>query len=768
MQDNFQTNDQADQSYDWAAYYESAYHELREKNIQAVLKIDQEQNSVETLTNALHFINGNRFWNAMTPVRRICDRIDAIRHPAPAVATEELIDRYEKEVFELKHRYQMWVQKVEPTRMEFYTNESCVEKSYTNENASCLDAFYFVKLEEGTISEQASRVWAYYLAKYPDAVLAYADEDFLAEEQRMEPWFKPCWSPETLLAFFYFGSYFAIRKTQVHQYMDETAFLKLCKEAADHDMDALVKLYELVLQCSHLCDDKQIVHVGEVLFHRIFDTYTEEQLQLVTANRNWDRLQRIEAVLQKQLECGSYMWGFEAAFNDMKVAYLTEHGVKAHMETAMDPAAYHVVYDVDEPLVSVVILSKDHPDVLELCLKSLRERTEYKNLELIVVDNGSNEENKTCVETLKNKYRFNYLYTPMDFNFSAQCNMGVEISTGELILLLNDDVEVFEKSWLTKMVGQAMQDGIGAVGARLLYAGTNKIQHAGITNLAVGPSHKLIACPDDINYYYGRNRVTYNMLGVTAACLLVKREKYQEICGLNEDMRVAYNDVDFCFKLYEKGYRNVLRNDAVLYHYESFSRGLDAMDRQKWTRLLAEKKRLYDAHPTLKGQDPYYHELLADDSSQYRINYRIDAEDKNKFASLKRFDASKLAKENFEPLKLQVDKAELQLHEEDEKPDYYCVSGWSYFHGDDQCKYKKHLLFKNQKSEIWDGLFFIEYRKDVEEMLFAEKNVATAGFCTRFVKGSLESGVYEIGMLYEDVMSGKTYVTWSEKTLEII
>lgn len=762
MQNNNQTHNRADQSYDWAAYYESAYHTLKEENIQTVLKIDQEQNSVDTLTQALQFISGNRFWKLMTPVRTVCDKIDVVRHPAPVDASTDLMAQYEKDAFALKHRYQMWVREEEPKRMAPYTQDS------VSDDDSLVSEYYFVSVEEGCESDIAGKVWNQWLKMHPDAVLAYTDEDFIAEDFRMQPWLKPDWSPETLLSFFYFGSYFAIRKENVLQYMKEDEFLELCDRVAKQDKTAFGRLYELVLKCCFSCEPEQILHINEILFHRTFDAYTEEELQAITANRNWDRLQRIEAVLQDRMERGLFMRGCEPALDDMKAAFLSTQGINAHMEGAMDPAIHHVVYDVGQPLVSVVILSKDHPDVLELCLKSLRERTDYENLELIVVDNGSNDTNKSQVEELKIKYKFNYIYKPMDFNFSAQCNIGVQEASGELILLLNDDIEVFEKSWLRRMVGQAMQEGIGAVGARLLYAGTNKIQHAGITNLEVGPSHKLIAQPDDVNYYFGRNQVTYNMLGVTAACLLVKREKYQEISGLNVDMKVAYNDVDFCFKLYEAGYRNVLRNDAVLHHYESLSRGLDAVNLEKWERLLSEKRRLYENHPALKGKDPYYHELLADDSSEYRINYKIDAENKNKFASLNKIDASKLAKAETHDLNLQVDHAEFVLHEEDENPDYYWVSGWSYLHGDDQCKYKKHLLFLNQKSEIWEGLFFIEYRKDVEEMLFAEKNVGTAGFCSRFVKGSLEPGSYKIGMLYEDMMSRKKYITWSDKTLDII
>lgn len=779
-QEHNQKHNQADRSYDWAAYYESAYHALKEKNIQTVLEIDREQNSVGTLTDAMQFITGNRFWQVMSPVRKVCDLLDAVCHPATKPASAEQTEAYEQQAYALKHRYQMWMKEVEPERFS----------AFDAVDEMVLDRFYFISVTDGIVSPKAPAVWSSYLKKNPNTVLAYADEDFYAyisgirdnetpdgndcHMVRMMPWLKPGWSPETLLAFFYIGSYFAIRKETVASFMDlhtfETMVSSLCavdREKETTRKNVLTQLYHLILQCTWNADSSRVLHIPHILFHRQFKGFTEDDLENITANRNWDRLQRVEAVLQSKLEQGLYMWGHEKSFNEMKVGFLAAQNISAHMESAMHPAEYHVVYDVGAPLVSVVVLSKDHPDTLELCMKSLRERTDYPNMEIVVVDNGSNETNQKTIRELKNKYKFNYVYQPMEFNFSAQCNLGVARTQGELILLLNDDIEVFEKNWLRKMVGQAMQPDIGAVGARLLYAGTNKIQHAGITNLRVGPSHKLIACPDDVNYYFGRNRVTYNMLGVTAACLLVTRQKYQEVCGFEESMKVAYNDVDFCFKLYEKGYRNVLRNDVVLYHYESLSRGLDAKNHEKWTRLLNEKKRLYDAHPGLKGKDPYDNELLADDSSEYRILYQYPAENKNEFARIEKYNASKLAKTREEKVNLQVDHLELCLHEEPENPDYYWVSGWSCLHGEDQCKYTRHLLFKNENQEIFEGMFFIEYRNDVESMLFAEKNVATAGFSARFVKGSLKPGEYQVGMLYQDRMSHAQYLKWSNRRLEI-
>ena len=159
--------------------------------------------------------------------------------------------------------------------------------------------------------------------------------------------------------------------------------------------------------------------------------------------------------------------------------------------------------------------------------------------------------------------------------------------------------------WLDRMVGQASLRHVGAVGAKLLYPNSTLIQHAGVTNTISGPGHKLKGLDDTQSYYYGRNKLVYDMIGVTAACLLIRTKVYRALGGLYEGLRVAYNDVDLCFRLCEKGLCNVQRNDVVLYHHESLSRGDDMQDEGKFKRLMEEKDVLYRRHPRLYAQDPY-------------------------------------------------------------------------------------------------------------------------------------------------------------------
>ena len=229
---------------------------------------------------------------------------------------------------------------------------------------------------------------------------------------------------------------------------------------------------------------------------------------------------------------------------------LVRRGIKGSLESGQNPDLYHVVYDTSisgaercaralgiqrhvspNYVVSVVVPSRDHPEILERCLKSFRDKTAYRYYEWIVVDNGSNAENRAAMEELSRKYGFRYIYEEMPFNFSKMCNLGARQAEGDLLLFMNDDMEIIEKSWLERMAGQALQPETGAVGAKLWYAGTQKIQHAGITNMQIGPSHKLVTFPDDRDYYYGHNEVVCDMIGVTGACLMVSRAKYEQEIG---------------------------------------------------------------------------------------------------------------------------------------------------------------------------------------------------------------------------------------------
>lgn len=247
--------------------------------------------------------------------------------------------------------------------------------------------------------------------------------------------------------------------------------------------------------------------------------------------------------------------------------------------------------------ISIIIPSKDNYDVLKRCVDSIRNKSTYHNYEIIVVDNGSKDQG--LYTDLCDKY----VYEKCDFNFSKMCNLGAKNADGDYLLFLNDDTEVISENWLELMAGYANEKNIGAVGAKLYYPGTDLIQHCGVVNIQQGPVHSFIGFSDSASLYFGRNRYNYNVSAVTAACMMIKKDRF---LGFDEDFEVSYNDVDLCFRLIENGYNNIVLNDVKLYHYESLTRGNDKDDLQKMQRLSQEKFKLYDKHSDFCCNDKCY------------------------------------------------------------------------------------------------------------------------------------------------------------------
>lgn len=402
----------------------------------------------------------------------------------------------------------------------------------------------------------------------------YSDEDKLSEDgkHRHQPHFKPDWSPDTMMSLMYTCHLGVYRKS----IGDELGWLRTGFEGAQ-DYDFTLRFTEKT---------KRIGHITKILYH-------------------WRERKESTAI---NPEAKGYI--VDAARKTKEEA-LKRRGYEAQLEWVDNIYQFRVNYKpVGNPKISVIIPSKDNFDVYKRCIETLTEKTKYKNYEIVTVDNGSSEENRKKYEQYNKDKAQKYIYKPMDFNFSKMCNIGVENSDGELVLLLNDDMEIIDGEWMERMAGHAMLPYTGAVGAKLLYPNSTLIQHTGVFSFDCGPSHALCRYDDSILFNFCRNKIEYNYSAVTAACLMVTREKYLEVGGLDESFAVAYNDVKFCFDLLEKGYYNVVRTDAVLYHHESLSRGSDVLDKAKYERLLKERRRLYDIHPSLEGKDPFYNPNL--------------------------------------------------------------------------------------------------------------------------------------------------------------
>ena len=411
----------------------------------------------------------------------------------------------------------------------------------------------------------------------------YSDEDKLSEDGkiRRNPFFKPDWSPDTFMSLMYTCHFSMYRKKIV----DAIGGLNVGVEGAQ-DYDFTLRFTE---------QTNRIGHIAKILYH------WRERPQSIASDPE-AKPYALEAIKR------------------LKEEALQRRGLEGEVLYCPDVFQYRVRYcNSKKPLASIVIPSKDNYEIFEKCITSIAMHTEYENYEVIVVDNGSDDENKRKYEELCEKYPFQYVYKKMEFNFSKMCNMGAEKAHGEVLVFLNNDIEIIQNDWLDIMVGHASVTWAGAVGAKLYYPNTDTIQHMGVLNLAIGPSHAFVGFSDSQPYYYCCNRLEYNFSAVTGACVAIMKEKYFEIGGFDEKLPIAYNDVDMCFTLVENGYYNVVRNDVILYHHESISRGLDNFDRNKRKRLEKEREYLYNKHPDFKKKDPFYNKNLV----QNKVNYEI-------------------------------------------------------------------------------------------------------------------------------------------------
>lgn len=616
-----------------------------------------------------------------------------------------------------------------------------------------------ISMYEGELSDMTCGLIAQRFETDKDVVLIYGDEDIKKDNIRENPWFKPDWSPDRFLSCFYFGGLVAVRAEALH------AAYEFCREKGmlgglgEHPGQLVYLLLYQMLKAYGSFDKRDsgrkqaVCHIKEVLFHGTGNGY--DQVKGL----------KLPAFAEK-----------EASF----------------------PFNGQSVEDRDEVMLSIIIPSKDNAKVLFQCMDSLLERTSCAYLcELILVDNGSSEENRAVISEKVSKINHDlamgekqfplagchYLYQPMPFNFSHMCNLGAEKSKGRFLLFLNDDMEILQPDWLERMLEKARLPRTGAVGVKLLYPGSDTIQHAGITNLRVGPAHKLQFLKDSITHYFGMNKGVHNMMAATGACLMMSREVFDEAGGFCEDLAVAFNDVDLCYTIYEQGYYNVVRNDVVLYHHESLSRGKDGESSEKQLRLLKEKDLLYERHQALYGKDPYYHPYLTTDmlESEYSPAYRYqvmldmpwsEASTGERLIQKAREDrclvvgmecAMDLYKWQYG---VSPEKGKIKIKPEDMG---YYFQGYSFVIGADNACYKKKLLLRNQADHhVWMIEVEDRYRKDIKDNLKDQLNVDLTGFAAKMRKEEIPAGIYQFGMLAEDQCSRQKLVNWSNWVLEVI
>ncbi len=403
----------------------------------------------------------------------------------------------------------------------------------------------------------------------PDADFLYSDEDKIdTHGDRVEPNFKPDWSPETLRSRNYVCHLTTLKKSLFDA-------IGGFRPGFDGSQD-----YDLVLRASEQA--KRIVHIPRVLYH-------------------WRMHAQSTAMVK-----GTKNYAFEAGKRAV-AEHLTRLGIDASVHDGAVQGLYQVVYHLrTQPLVSIIIPSKDQVGLLSRCVDSLA-KSSYANYELVIVENGSTlPETHAYYRELQKQPHARVVEWTKPFNYAAVNNFAAAEAKGDLLLFLNNDTEAINPDWLEAMVTQAVQPGVGAVGAKLYYA-DDTIQHAGIVvGMGGVAGHSHLFYPRQAAGYMQRLRITQNVAAVTGACLLMPRKVFAEVGGFDEGFVLAFNDVDLCLAVLKAGYRVVWTPDAELYHLESKTRGYeDTAEKQ------ARFKREYDLFHLkwsafLKAGDPYY------------------------------------------------------------------------------------------------------------------------------------------------------------------
>lgn len=300
-------------------------------------------------------------------------------------------------------------------------------------------------------------------------------------------------------------------------------------------------------------------------------------------------------------------------------AHFDRMGISAKVTMSDIPGYHNVEYEViGNPMVSILIPNKDHTDDLDVCIKSITEKQDYTNYEIVIIENNSTE--PQTFEYYKNIEKefdcVRVIYYEGDFNYSKINNFGAERAKGEYYLLLNNDTKMLRKNCLRELVSFATRPEVGIVGARLLY-NDNTVQHAGvIIGLGGVAGHAFAGIPRDYSGYFARAIIPQDYSAVTAACLIVRKSVFEQVGGLDENLKVAFNDVDFCLKVRKAGYLVVYNPGAELYHYESKSRGLEdtpekaarfkgevAYIERKWSDILTNGDPYYNVNLSLKRAD---------------------------------------------------------------------------------------------------------------------------------------------------------------------
>lgn len=457
----------------------------------------------------------------------------------------------------------------------------------------------------------------YNLNKFPNAEFLYSDEDKIDENgNRYDAYFKPDIAPDTLRCQNYICHFSVFKKELMEK-------LGGFRENYDGAQD-----YDIFLRMLEITDPKNISHVPKILYH-------------------W----RVHNESTAKLNSNAKNYAFEAGKKAIE-DHIKRVGLEGTVSKGCIDGIYRIDYKViGEPKVSIVIPNKDGKDILEVCINSIFEKSTYKNFEIVITENNSETNEifdyyKTLLKNDKIKI-VNYNtgkrietedecsleYTNKNrrevkpgFNYSAIINFGVKNTTGEYVVQLNNDTELITPNWLELMIGFCQRKDVGAVGVKLYYQ-DETIQHAGII-VGIGgiAGNRFKSIPKSGHGYFAKESMIENLSAVTAACIMTPKSIYEEVGWMDEGLAVAFNDVDFCLKIREKGYLVVYNPFVEFWHYESKTRGQEDSP-AKIKRFQGEMSRFEQRWPEiLDSGDPYYNINLSLDTEVYhmkniKVNY---------------------------------------------------------------------------------------------------------------------------------------------------
>ncbi len=488
----------------------------------------------------------------------LCIADDASRNPA---------------VHEVLHRMA-----AEDARIKLVFRPACGHISQATNSALALAAGDFIGLldHDDLLAPHALSCVVEALARHPDAGLVYSDEDKLdTEGRRTEPYFKSDWNYELFLSQNMI-SHFAVYRAALVRALG--GLRPGFEGSQDHD---------LALRCIERLSPAQIVHVPRVLYH--WRAHAGSTAHSVEA--------KPYARLAGQAAVGEH---------------LRRIGVAASVELP-DAGPYRVRYALPAlpPLVSLVIPTRNALAVTRTCIESIRDKTTYPRFEIVLIDNGSDDADTlewlAALPTIVPNLRL--VRDERPFNYAALNNAGVAAAAGEVVCLLNNDIEVISPDWLEEMTAIALQPGVGAVGARLWFP-DGTIQHAGVLLGAGGvANHAFKGIRRGDPGYFGRAVLMQNYSAVTAACIVIRRDRYLSVGGFDTALPVAFNDVDFCLRLLGAGLRNVWTPYAEMIHHESATRG-DDDTAEKQVRFQREVALMHARWDDLLQADPAYNPNL--------------------------------------------------------------------------------------------------------------------------------------------------------------